>query len=152
MENNIQESQFIIFYLSKNQFAMSTDNTKGLLHHQKISPVPLAPNEIIGVFNLRGRIVTVCDLRVMLGMDKTTNPENSMILIVEYENHLYGLAIDRVQNVIDYNQKILPTPGNLSEEVEKTALGMLDIDGIVTIILDKTKLLTKFSLTKEKAI
>ncbi len=66
----------------------------------KITPVPDAPAKVRGVINLRGEVVTVLDLRAILGMDATEVTTSSRLMIVPSENEHIALLVDRVEDVI----------------------------------------------------
>lgn len=65
-----------------------------------INRVPLAPPEVAGSLNLRGRIVTAIDLRCRLGMAPRGPNENFMSVIVEQSSELYAFLVDDVGDVL----------------------------------------------------
>src|ERR1039458_6283657 len=67
---------------------------------ERLTRVPLAPPEIAGVLNLRGRIVTLIDMRGRLGLDKRVDAGPSMAIGVESRGESYGLLIDSVGEVL----------------------------------------------------
>lgn len=67
-----------------------------VLSAQSITPVPLAPPAVVGVLNLRGRVVTLVDLRIPFGLEPTQDPAKAMQVVIEHEGELYSLIIDDV--------------------------------------------------------
>lgn len=66
----------------------------------RIDPVPLAPPEVHGSLNLRGRIVTAVDIRTRLGVTPRAPEDRFMSVIVEHANELYALLVDDVGDVL----------------------------------------------------
>ena len=71
-----------------------------VLGPQRITPIPLAPVEVAGSLNLRGRIVTAIDLRTRLGLTLHADDKNEMSIVVEHHGELYSLMIDAVGEVL----------------------------------------------------
>ncbi len=71
-----------------------------VLGPQRITPIPLAPIEVAGSLNLRGRIVTAIDLRTRLGLTLHANDKNEMSIVVEHHGEIYSLMVDAVGEVL----------------------------------------------------
>ncbi len=71
-----------------------------VLGPQRITPIPLAPVEIEGSLNLRGRIVTAIDLRTRMGLARRSDDEDEMSIVVEHHGELYSLMVDSVGEVL----------------------------------------------------
>ena len=71
-----------------------------VLGPQRITPIPLAPDEVAGSLNLRGRIVTAIDLRARLGLLNRSNGDDEMSIVVEHHGELYSLMVDAVGEVL----------------------------------------------------
>ena len=71
-----------------------------VLGPQRITPIPLAPNEVAGSLNLRGRIVTAIDLRARLGLTNRSDDDDEMSIVVEHHGELYSLMVDAVGEVL----------------------------------------------------
>ena len=73
---------------------------RDVLTAQAITRIPLAPAEVAGSLNLRGRIVTAIDLRSRLGLAARTEGASAMNVVVEREGELYSLLVDEVGDVV----------------------------------------------------
>jgi len=73
---------------------------RDVLTAQAITRIPLAPPEVAGSLNLRGRIVTAVDLRRRLGLPATAGDAASMSVVVERDGELYSLLVDQVGDVV----------------------------------------------------
>ena len=71
---------------------------------ERVTRVPLAPPEIAGVLNLRGRIVTLIDMRCRLGLDASASDGPAMAIGVELRGESYGLLIDSVGEVLKLDE------------------------------------------------
>lgn len=88
----------LLFKLGEQYFGFPIGQVKDILPIPKINKIPLANKEILGVFNLRGEIVTAFDLATILEK-QTRSP--SMIIVTEFANDLYGFAVDQIDEIID---------------------------------------------------
>ena len=71
-----------------------------VLGFRTVAPIPMAPPEVAGSINLRGRIVTVVDLRARLGLPPRPDDMSSMNFVVDHEGELYSLMVDTVGEVL----------------------------------------------------
>jgi purine-binding chemotaxis protein CheW len=107
-----------------------------------LTRVPLAPPEIAGLLNLRGRIVTAIDLRRRLGLEALAGDAPRMAVGVEWKGESYGLLIDVIGEVLK-----LPTSGrednpvNLDPGLARVSAGVHRLDGKLLVILDVDRVL-----------
>ncbi|GAK59100.1 CheW protein [Candidatus Vecturithrix granuli] len=95
-------------------FGVDTLRVQEILTYQEITSVPLAPDYVRGLINLRGQIVTVIDLRCRLGFEKLEQERSSMNLIVNSDEGLMSLLVDNIGNVLDIPaNRLLPPPGTI---------------------------------------
>ncbi len=109
-----------------------------------IAKVPLSPREIAGLLNLRGRIVTVIDMRVRLNLPAHKLDDKSVMhVVVEYHDELFSLMVDSIGDVLNLPaSKIEKVPANLEAHWRDVALGVSRLSGELLIILDVQSLLT----------
>ena len=80
-----------------------------------VTPVPGAPQSVCGVMSLRGEVVTVLDLRMVLGLGKTEHGKRAHNVIVRTAGERIGLLVDRMADVVRASTAdLLPPPANLS--------------------------------------
>lgn len=91
---------FLVFSMSGVSFAMDPSAVREILWLPEITPIAEAPPYIIGVINLRGRVMPVMDLKVRLGQtSRKYSTTNSVIITHTKEMHL-GLIVDEVRDVV----------------------------------------------------
>ena len=104
--------------------------------------VPLAPPEIAGVLNLRGRIVTVVDMRARLGLPKADDAKPPMAVGVDLRGESYGLLIDTIGEVLRMPEASCEeNPVNLDPRMAKLAGGVHRLDGQLMVVLDVDRVL-----------
>lgn len=133
---------FVTFYIKGQMFGIPVLQVQDILTPDKIASVPLAPPEVKGSINLRGRIVTVVDVRVRLGMGKQDDGNESMGVTVEQQNELYTLLVDKVGDVIGMDKESYEgNPSTLDSLWREFASGIYRLDGNLMVVLDVGRLL-----------
>jgi purine-binding chemotaxis protein CheW len=117
---------------------------RDVLGPQAITRIPLAPPEIAGSLNLRGRIVTAVDLRLRLGLPPRAPDAAPMSVVVEQAGELYSLQVDEVGEVLPLPAaEFEPNPPTLEplwrdvsrgvQRLEEQLLVVLDVDRVLAI-------------------
>lgn len=141
--NEEYENEFLTIYINDQIFGLPVLLVQDVLQPQNITKIPLAPPEIAGSLNLRGRIVTAVDVRIRLGIDaKDIVKGKSMSVVVEHEDELYSLIIDRVGDVLKLNNDSYETtPATLDPRWRDISSGIHQLENELLIILDVDKLI-----------
>lgn len=109
---------------------------------ERITRVPLAPPEVAGVLNLRGRIVTLIDMRRSLGLEACTTKGQRMAIGVERGGESYGLLIDSVGEVLKLDDTARePNPINLDPRLARVSLGIHRLEGQLLMVVDVDRVL-----------
>ena len=109
---------------------------------ERLTRVPLAPAEIAGVLNLRGRIVTLIDMRGRLGLGKLKDDGPPMAIGVELHGESYGLLIDSVGEVLKLDDMACESnPSNLDPRLASVSTGIYRLDGQLLMVLDVDRVL-----------
>ena len=116
---------------------------RDVLEPQTITRVPLAPPEIAGNLNLRGRIVTTIDLRTRLGLSAGSDHATAMSVVTEHGQELYALLVDRVLEVVrGASRSLAPLPPTLAAGWSRFGTGVCQIDDGLMITLDVARVLS----------
>jgi purine-binding chemotaxis protein CheW len=94
--------QMLIFNLENQKYGLITEFVKLIEKPSKITPIPKAPEYAKGVINLRGKIVSIIDIKNILELQKTKEEENFIILNINEES--FGISVDSVEEVIDVSE------------------------------------------------
>jgi len=138
------QEDFVTFIVAGQLFGIPIFQVRGVLSPETIASIPLAPPEVKGSINLRGRIVTVIDVRLRLGMTKRAADDDSkgVAVTVECQHELYGLLVDRVGDVIGISKDSFErNPGTLGANWKEFANGIYRLEKGLMVVLDVDHLL-----------
>ncbi|MDA1089408.1 MAG: chemotaxis protein CheW [Proteobacteria bacterium] len=128
---------YVTFYIGKQMFGIPVLRVQDILTPDKIAPIPLAPKEVRGSINLRGRIVTVIDVRVRLGMPDLVGETENMGVTVELDNDLYTLLVDKIGDVIGLSREFYEkNPGTLDPKWREFSNGVFRLEKNIMVVLD----------------
>ncbi|HEY4253618.1 MAG TPA: chemotaxis protein CheW [Roseomonas sp.] len=121
---------------------ISVLSVRDVLGPQALTRIPLAPPEVAGSLNLRGRIVTAIDLRRRLGLPPAAEGLRPMSIVVEQAGELYSLLADQVGEVIPMPvESILPNPPTLDAHWQALSRGVHRQDDGLIVMLDVERVL-----------
>jgi purine-binding chemotaxis protein CheW len=134
-------TEFVTFSVGDNLFGVPVLRVQDTLVPDRIAPVPLAPPEVRGSINLRGRIVSVIDMRTRLGLPESGRPKGSgMGVTVEAGSELYTLLVDNVGDVITLPTALREANPNTLDPLWRDLAGgtyRLDHDLMVVLEIDR---------------
>jgi purine-binding chemotaxis protein CheW len=142
-----EQDQYLTFRLREETFAMAILGVKEIIEFGTLTPVPMMPECVRGVINLRGRVVPVIDLAVRFGREQTVPNRRTCVVIVEVgtedERQDLGVVVDAVNQVVEIPaQDIEPAPGFGTKVRAEFIAGMGKLNGDFVIILDMAKVLS----------
>lgn len=115
---------------------------RDVLGEQAITPVPLAPPEIAGNLNLRGRIVTAVDLRRRLGLPGADTDRKPMSVVAEQGSEYYALLVDEVGEVLTLDSDLYEeAPPTLPSTLAAFAEGVFRLPERLLMVLSVARLL-----------
>ncbi|HEY1411362.1 MAG TPA: chemotaxis protein CheW [Rhodopila sp.] len=115
---------------------------RDILGEQVITRIPLAPPEIAGSLNLRGRIVTAIDLRRRLRLPPAAPDQPRMSVVAEQGGELYALLVDQVSEVLSLDASMFErNPPTLERSWADFSTGIFRLDGRLLVVLDVSRLL-----------
>jgi purine-binding chemotaxis protein CheW len=123
-------------------FGLPISRVQDVFMPDRLTRVPLAPVEIAGLLNLRGRVVTAIDLRRRLGLGAAEDGSQRMAIGVECKGESYGLLIDAIGEVLK-----LPSNGrednpvNLDPGLARISAGVHRLEGRLLVVLDVDRVL-----------
>jgi purine-binding chemotaxis protein CheW len=115
---------------------------RDVLAGQSIARIPLAPPEVAGNLNLRGRIVTAIDLRQRLRLPPRGADAKPMSVVTEQGSELYALLVDQVSEVVSLRLADRESnPPTLPPIWAEHSLGIYRVNDRLLVVLDVEKLL-----------
>ena len=135
-------AQYITVFIADQLFGVPVLKVHDVFTPQSVTKVPRAVPEVGGVLNLRGRIVTVIDMRERLGLPPREAGAESMAVGVEYKGESYGLVIDSVGEVLRLkNDEQERNPANLDPRWRAVSTGVLRLENDLMVVLDVSRVL-----------
>ena len=132
-----QQIEYVTVFIGGQLFGLPISRVQDVFMPERLTRVPLAPPEIAGVLNLRGRIVTTVDMRRRLGLPPRDDDKPSMAVGIELKSESYGLLIDTVGEVMKLGEATLePNPVNLDPRLARVSAGVHRLDGQLMVVLD----------------
>ena len=141
---NTQQSltEYVTAMIGGQLFGLPIVRMQDVFIPERLTRVPLAPPEIAGVLNLRGRIVTLIDLRRRFGLGQREDGNSTMAIGVESQGESYGLLIDSVGTVLKLDDATRePNPINLDQRLARVSAGIYRLDGQLLIVVDVDRVL-----------
>ena len=145
--NNTQQQksnivQFSTFHIADELFGFNALQVQEILPYQDITPVPLAPKYVKGLINLRGKIVTVLDLRCRLGFEQLDDETTGMNLIVISNEGPISVFVDQIANVLDLQtDQLLSPPGTVRGIAVQYIQAVCQLEDELLIALDLKSIL-----------
>ena len=141
MTRDETRTEYVTVVIDGQLFGLPIERVQDVFVPERVTRVPLSQPEIAGVLNLRGRIVTVVDLRRRLGLSPREGGR-PMAVGIEWRGESYGLLIDAVGEVMKLAEATLePNPVNLDPQLARVSAGVHRLDGPLMVILDVDRLL-----------
>ncbi len=130
------------FYLGEAAFGVHADHVQEVVRTGTVTPVHHAPSYVVGIRNLRGRIVTVIDLGSRLELTRVELGEESRILIMDWKGEPIGLLVDEVADTVSVTRdSIEPAPANVHGVQARNIKGVFRTTERLVALLDLSSVL-----------
>ncbi|GLQ05835.1 chemotaxis protein CheW [Sneathiella chinensis] len=139
-DNDVQE--YVTVTIAGQMFGIPVLQVHDVLGSLKLTNIPLAPPEVAGALNLRGRIVTCIDVRKRLGLPPADDNDSGMSVVVEHHGEPYSLLIDSVGEVLSLTaDKLEQNPGTMDQRWREVSSGIYRTENELLVILQIERLL-----------
>ncbi len=147
-QNNLKAEddviQWVTYHLGDEHYGIAVMQVQEVLRVSEITPVPGAPEYVLGIINLRGNVVTVLDTRKRFGMPSKELDDTSRIIIIEAGEQVVGLLVDSVAEVVYLRASEIESAPNIgNEDSSRYIQGVHSSEGNLLIMIDVNKLLTE---------
>jgi len=138
----VTEIEFVTAWIAGQLFGIPITRVHDVFEAERITHVPLAPPEISGVLNLRGRVVTALDMRKRLGLPPREDAKKQMAIGIDHEGEAYGLLVDSMGEVLKLAADALDTvPINLQKDWAAISAGIYRLEDRLMMVLDVDRIL-----------
>lgn len=142
--DNQNAIEFITAMVDGQLFGLPIARVLDVFSPSRLTRVPLAPYEIGGVLNLRGRIVTIVDVRRRLGLPDRTPDAPAMAIGIERGGEAYGLMVDSVGEVMRIAESVrTANPVNLDPRIAEVSTGVYRLEIGLLVVLDVDRVLER---------
>jgi purine-binding chemotaxis protein CheW len=142
-----RELHIVGFQVGRETYGVSITSLHEIVRVPEITAVPDAPDYLEGVINLRGKIVSVMDLRKRFGEKHRALNKQNRILVVEHSGRLAGLIVDSASEVLKIAaEDVEPAPAVFQDGALNCVTGLGKVKGRLVVLLDVNKLLAPGSL------
>ncbi|MBL1276994.1 MAG: purine-binding chemotaxis protein CheW [Ectothiorhodospiraceae bacterium] len=114
MDADDPQTQWLTFTLGKETYGIEVLHVQEVFRCPEISPVPGAPATVLGIINLRGEVITVNDIRAMLGLPEVAVTDQTRIVLLEFDGQKLGMLVDSVDEIMT----------NKTSEMETTVMSV----------------------------
>lgn len=141
-DTSLETRDFVTMLIDGQLFGIPVLTVQDVLGPQRITRIPLAPPEVAGSLNLRGRIVTAIDVRPRLGLTPRPADQKPMSVVVDMSGELYSLMVDQVGEVLSLAASASErNPPTLDPKWREFSAGIYRLDGKLLVVLDVSHLL-----------
>jgi len=136
-------SEYVTAVVGGQRFGLPILRVQDVFVPDRLTLVPLAPSDIAGLINLRGRIVTLIDLRSRLGLGATpAGDEPPMAIGIEWRGESYGLLVDNVGEVLKLDDsRREANPVNLDPRLAELSTGIHRLEDQLLVLIDVDRVL-----------
>ena len=137
-----EPQQYLVFSLCGETFAIGIRSIKEIIEYGQLTEVPMMPELVRGVINLRGAVVPVVDLAVRFGRAPTEIARRTCIVIIEIEaqpeqTQVIGVIVDAVNEVLDIPAQDIEPPPSFGARIRSDFIeGMGKVAGKFVILLN----------------
>ncbi|MBT1704518.1 chemotaxis protein CheW [Chryseosolibacter indicus] len=145
MQNESQLKSYITFGLGDEKFALAVDHVQEIVELDKVTKIPNAPHYMLGIINLRGKVLPLLDTRLKLGLSEALATKKSRIMVIDImvtdEKVIQiGALVDVAKEVIELSPSDIQEAPEFENYNTKTPItGVVNNKGDITMIMDVNK-------------
>ncbi len=136
---NVATERFLTFNSDGLTIGISTNYVTEIITNHAITMLPLVPDYVKGIINLRGQIIPIIDIRLRMGKEAIEYSSHSCIIVLNIDSIHIGIIVDMVQQVVDIDQTMISSMP--IEDRQELINGMITLDPqTVLLFLDCERL------------
>lgn len=134
-------SQFATFYCGQSILGLDITYVQEINRNLELTRVPLSPKCVRGVMNLRGEVVTMLDLRTLMGIEPAKTTSENRNLILTCDGDTFGLQVDGVADILTIRASdITLPPSNLTPAESRLIRGIYQTEKTLVMLVDPREL------------
>ena len=129
--------QLATFYVDDLLLGMEIDLVQEINRHMDITEIPDAPPTLRGVINLLGDVVTIADMRPILGLPRTEIGPSNRNVVIQSQDEQIALLVDRIADIVSIkSSNIEPAPANVDGVDGRFFRGVCTMQDSILVLLD----------------
>ena len=138
-----QSQQYVVFRLGKEEYGFEVTKVREIQSMENITVVHGSAEHIEGVMNLRGKLVTVINMRKRFGLSPGEKQHESKIVVVDASDAPVGFMVDEVTEVVHISKaEVEKVPGHIASKIEaEYVVGIAKRDDRLITLIDPLKVL-----------
>ena len=133
IDDTVDSQQYLIFVAGHLKLGVVAEDVVEILNNQIITYLPMVPDYIRGIINMRGQMVPILDIRVRLGM--LSQEEDSLVVVVNMGDVQLGILVDAVDQMLDIPKvHIQPLPANSTQMLVSGMCSLPDGSGTMMVL------------------
>ncbi|MGK5094501.1 chemotaxis protein CheW [Deltaproteobacteria bacterium TL4] len=144
MEEDTLTGMYLTFCLDKQSYGLEIRHIIEIIRMQPVTEVPDVPEYVMGVINLRGKVIPVMDVRKRFNMPYREYTERTCIIVLSIEDLETGLCVDymeEVTNIPESRIQSLPSSSTEQGDARRYIKGLGKLEHKVVILLDVNKII-----------
>ena len=135
--------KYLTLYIAEEEYGFPIMGVREIIGLLPVTPVPQTPDHVLGVINLRGKVIPVIELRHKFGMESVEATDESCIIVVQTDDVSVGILVDKVSEVRDIaDHEIVDAPTLGDTTGTDYILGIGKSETQVTLLLDIDRILS----------
>ncbi|MCI9199500.1 MAG: purine-binding chemotaxis protein CheW [Lachnospiraceae bacterium] len=142
--HDAQKGMYMTFLSGNECYGLKIQYVNEIIGFQDITPVPETENYIMGLINLRGKIIPVIDVHIRFNREPFEYNDRTCIIVVDVKSTLVGLIVEKIAEVVEIqDENILPPPSisRVDRSQNKYVYGIGKVGDSVKLLLDPERLL-----------
>ncbi|MFH1414366.1 MAG: chemotaxis protein CheW [Candidatus Omnitrophota bacterium] len=141
-EDTKKALRILTFKLGSENYGVRITQAKEVIKLPDVTRVPNTPEFIFGIFNLRGGIVTLVDIRQFFGIAQEKKPEGRRVIVTDVTGSAVGVLIDNLRDILDIEEELIQPPlATLKGKLKNYTKGHIQLGTEIIILLDLQRIL-----------
>jgi len=137
----VEQQDVLEFSLDKERYGIDIENVTEVIRCPRIFNIPCTPDHIVGVINLRGEILTIIDVRKLLGLTAPEPSDQKYAVVVERHGIKIGIIVDKASELVSIPDSAIEPSLSDSDNTAHLIAGEVQLGGEVLAILNIDQLL-----------
>ena len=136
IDQDTMQGMYLTFDLAGEGYGLEIRHVTEIIGIQKVTNIPDMPEHVIGVLNLRGKVIPIIDVRLRFNLPLREYDERTCIIVVSVNEHPVGLVVDQVSEVVDIAEEDIEPPPATGRNHRHYIQGLGKISEQVKILLN----------------